>query len=366
MPQIYCAICGGPVIGDCYGCEDYTKWLQDAVLLTTAHRTEQGTEELDAYWAPDVLSGQYPFDLGPNPPEESQRSVLRLDAVSSDGSTSFVTTESGKQVEAMRVDLSPLSPILDHGGLLYLPVHRSCLQLADQFIASTKSSPFMTGTPQDGITSIMNLWETLYRRLRGDVLCSRTFILPELHDYFGGRLCRNVDWERSSDPEHGLLHEQNPLHVPNLTRSVLQNLKPAPSADKNAARQDWFRYSMLNEQLIPWLWDLDADLVLEKQGSGSWDWVDLHARLTDFKIHEPSDKSIDIPLALRNRRRIWRLLEEARIHDYARKQEELVAYGERVKQAEQVRKEAVFVGTWANPPGASAFVQPLWHNSVKS
>ena len=187
--------------------EDYMTWLKDAILLTTAHKTDQGTE-LDAYWAPwPPRVGEHPFDLGPTPPEESQRFVLRQDAVSSEGSTSFVVSGTGECVNVMVVDLSPLLPSPDHGGSLHLPVHRSCLQLADRFVVSTKTSLAMAIVPPNGVTSILNLWEILYRRLPGSVNGRRTFNLPELHDYFGGQRCRNVYWEPEDDSEHGLVSQ---------------------------------------------------------------------------------------------------------------------------------------------------------------
>ena len=180
-------------------------WLKDAIVLTTAHKKEDGTE-LDAYWAPRPFpSGSQPFDLGPNPPDESQRCVLRLDAVSSEGSTSFIISESVERVKVMLVDLPQRSR--DHGGPLYLPVHRSCLGLADRFFISTKTSLSMTGIPPNGVTSVLNLWEILYRRLPASIHSWPRFELPELHDYFGGRHCRNVYWSARDDPEHGLVSQ---------------------------------------------------------------------------------------------------------------------------------------------------------------
>ena len=66
-------------------------------------------------------------------------------------------------------------------------------------------------------------------------------------------------------------------------------------------------------------------MILEKQRAGNWNWELLVRKLSIKTIHEPDDKSIDLPLQLRNRRRIWRLLEEARIHDVAGEWEKLMA-----------------------------------------
>lgn len=57
----------------------------------------------------------------------------------------------------------------------------------------------------------------------------------------------------------------------------------------------------------------------EKQRAGDdhWNWERLVRALAQVAIHEPQDKTLELPLGLRNRRRIWRLLDEARPDDVA-------------------------------------------------
>lgn len=124
----------------------------------------------------------------------------------------------------------------------------------------------------------------------------------------------------------------------------MQNLKPAPSAsppqqqqqqqkrqspspaallrDKDPAptyehSQEAWCDALLSSDAFPWLWDLAADTVREKQRAGTWDWERLVRALAQVTIHEPRDETLRLPLGLRNRRRIWRLLEEARLDDVA-------------------------------------------------
>lgn len=66
-------------------------------------------------------------------------------------------------------------------------------------------------------------------------------------------------------------------------------------------------------------------MVREKQHAGHWNWELLVRQLARKKIHEPHDRSIKLPLQLRNRRRIWQLLEEGRVHDVAELEEKLMA-----------------------------------------
>lgn len=153
------------------------------------------------------------------------------------------------------------------------------------------------------------------------------------------------------------LHEQNPIEIQNLTESILQNLLSVPfdndkcaiskesedlesaetsskayrnpqNADLNCdyeISQDWWYERFVNRDMFPWLWDLDVAMIHEKQQSGRWNWELLARQLSQVKIHEPNDDSLKLPLALRNRRRIWRLIEEARVDDIAGPAEEKIA-----------------------------------------
>lgn len=58
-------------------------------------------------------------------------------------------------------------------------------------------------------------------------------------------------------------------------------------------------------------------MIRERQKTGNWNWELLARQLSQIVIHDPYDKTLDLPLGLRNRRRIWRILEEGRIDDVA-------------------------------------------------
>ena len=130
--------------------------------------------------------------------------------------------------------------------------------------------------------------------------------------------------------------EANPMEIPGLTESILQNLQPeSPETQKDELAeglfnlqdadqtsggvhsQDWWYDALASKKLFPWLWDLDVEAIRKKRQDGSWDWELLGRQLSQVKIHQPSDETLRLPLGLRNRRRIWRLLEEARVDDVA-------------------------------------------------
>lgn len=128
--------------------------------------------------------------------------MLRLDSRSHE-TAPFVLLASGEHVDAMRVALQQKKPKPDHGAPLYLPVHPLCLQLADRFVDSVETSMLKAQIiPLDGITSVKNMWEVLHCRLRGTFDGVPAWVLPEPHEYCGGRGCLNIDWEPGDDPEH--------------------------------------------------------------------------------------------------------------------------------------------------------------------
>ncbi|KAI6081518.1 hypothetical protein F4821DRAFT_25144 [Hypoxylon rubiginosum] len=332
--QIYCCICGAPILEAGQSDNERGEWLADAVLLTTAHETENGVG-LDAYW-PQPPGQAYALDLGPDPAVESQRHVLQLDAQYYEHNR-FKILESGDVVSAFTVGGDLPTPAVTSGGSLSLAVHRLCNQLAERFINSrAKSHDTFQMTSQDEISSVKQLWEVLCHRMPGTTPLTSQYILPEPHDYYGGRYCRNVEWEPEDDPGYGELLEENPSEIPNLTESILQNLQPESSEKptnilaenenglQNSDRisgviqsQDCWYDTFVSKKPFPWLWDLDTKAIQKKHESGSWDWELIVCQLSQVVIHDPSDKTLSLPLGLRNRRRIWRLLEDARLDDVA-------------------------------------------------
>jgi hypothetical protein len=81
----------------------------------------------------------------------------------------------------------------------------------------------------------------------------------------------------------------------------------------------WWLAVLLDPTTFPWLPDLDMSLVHKKEKQkpdcGDWNWELLCRQLSQARIYKPDDKTLDLPLALRNRRRIWILLQGARVGD---------------------------------------------------
>lgn len=65
---------------------------------------------------------------------------------------------------------------------------------------------------------------------------------------------------------------------------------------------------------LPWLWDLEINAVAHKEASKpaerEWNWELLVRQLAQVNLHEPRAILDNLPMGLRNRRRIWRLAED--------------------------------------------------------
>ena len=94
-----------------------------------------------------------------------------------------------------------------------------------------------------------------------------------------------------------------------------------------------WRRLLLKDGIFPWLWDIDhrvtadhgfdvrdEDLTVSEYmdvhwADNGWDWELLVRELAQSNVFEPGSTMQYAPSGLRNRRRIWRVLEEMRVDD---------------------------------------------------
>lgn len=121
----------------------------------------------------------------------------------------------------------------------------------------------------------------------------------------------------------------------------LRGLEDPPLACNRLLRPFLWRRALLTQDIFPWLWDIkrpvQAGHNLGKEESQDpnhevegleifeyttyelpdekWDWELLVRQWAQKDIFEPGNYRQDVHLALRNRRRIWRILEEMRVGD---------------------------------------------------
>lgn len=61
--------------------------------------------------------------------------------------------------------------------------------------------------------------------------------------------------------------------------------------------------------MLPWLWDVDAVALAEKDDEGGvWDWERLVRELAQGGIYRPGAVVEGLAVGVRNRRRIWMLV----------------------------------------------------------
>jgi hypothetical protein len=129
-----------------------------------------------------------------------------------------------------------------------------------------------------------------------------------------------------------------------LQDEIYCHLYPFVNPPLECTRQlssDVWRTFLFRGNIFPWLWDLDASALKgSRQGCSErdydgdyyysnlpaygadnyWDWEQLVRQLAQVEAFETGHPMEHAPFALRNRRRIWRILDEARmddVHDYA-------------------------------------------------
>lgn len=100
---------------------------------------------------------------------------------------------------------------------------------------------------------------------------------------------------------HNIIKQMGTLSDPPLECNYLMN----PSS---------WRLALADGVILPWLPELDPRTFSNKEAALSagqgWNWELLVRQLAQTNIYKPKMILKDLPLGLRNRRRIWRLVED--------------------------------------------------------
>ena len=129
--------------------------------------------------------------------------------------------------------------------------------------------------------------------------------------------------EQSVEVEEPLLpaawatsNESSAMDRPGAFYRPIENALAARFAAKSSRNEQHFWYKHLTSDVasIPWLWDLDPGLCAQKYGEcpgPTWDWKSLIQTLMEENVFEPGGEMHEnVPLGLRNRRRIWKIMHE--------------------------------------------------------
>uniref|UniRef100_A0A0B7K335 Uncharacterized protein n=1 Tax=Bionectria ochroleuca TaxID=29856 RepID=A0A0B7K335_BIOOC len=305
--QVYCCICGGPFLEPGTREDEPGEWLYHPTLWTTVHDAKDGVE-LDMYkWE----LGMYTYDLI-DPVDDSQRRVLEQEATYQEHNV-FLISESGENVPAFHV--------VGNESPLYLAVYSQYSQLVQRFISSRpEAHDVFQISDKDKVSSVKQLWKVIFTRLPASGR-GFTYNIDHPTRYYGITSLHLIEWELDNNP---LYIEADLIKVPQLTECILDNLEPDASgirseeASTDLEDQDWWFNKLITKKELPWLWDLDEDLVHKKQRTGDWNWELLVKKLSGPDIYRPEDETLRLPLGLRNRQRIWKCIEDARLGDIQR------------------------------------------------
>jgi hypothetical protein len=117
--------------------------------------------------------------------------------------------------------------------------------------------------------------------------------------------------------------------APELKQAIVDSLLPLRNLPLQCTRlldQSYWKEILISGRFLPFLWDLDLDLlgakVSQLPGKLEWNWERLVRQLSqsgflDYaaKASQDSHYVQGVPFGLRNRRRIWRILEEMQVND---------------------------------------------------
>ncbi|OTB13844.1 hypothetical protein K445DRAFT_24339 [Daldinia sp. EC12] len=240
----------------------------------------------------------------------------------------------------------------------FMPVHKACIDLAESTMRRCHDIT---------VRDLRTLWKVLRMRMVASLASNNInqirfwpfdrIQLP--HGYY----IPSQPYIMDIDPAgKGEWWEANPLAIPKLTSTILDNLQslpPAPPAAPqaiafhkaflalpselqalirsylksqnglpsrcNGLLPQWmWREMLLGGEILPFLYDLDVTVVeaFYKQwerdnGDQEPNWELLVRRLSQvaWRMWDVDGSTVKIPNGLRNRRRIWKLIEEMYVND---------------------------------------------------
>lgn len=310
-----CAICGSA-----FSQQDSTILIHD-----DARELEHVQEHYATKWGPcgfttnrGINEAPATYESGPNFITQNGRRV-----------TACCSAESAIEVDQYRI-----------------PVHNYCLDLAKYALRSRHSR----------LSSMRQLWKVLRMRCLASSANGQQDPLRRIDAPDNYHLPSSSAGAQSKDMDEQW-YAADAWNIPNLTAGLVAQLQPvrshaAQSQSAFRARfeklpqemQDHILSSvfsepefssqctklvpqsvwmdmLLDDRIIPFLWDLDRETLERKVAEGQkmgveWDFELLVRQLCQTAFNESSSCLAGMPAGLHNRRRIWKLLGEMYVGDY--------------------------------------------------
>ena len=262
----------------------------------------------------------------------------------------FELLENGKAITAgdnpVSWDLTPIP--------LYIACHTNCVAIAKRVMAAQEAE--YQRTVEDSMRHLWRVFANLFDRVKEEY-----FPMPVCNIYSAqayGDIWRfqEMNWEPGNDPKLRFesmvnLHlffppyktdfcqhfEANPGDIPDMTMSIVSQLQTLSMAEGDSSRSGPSQLfpmrdlpskctvctvqsspsawrEALSQGYFSWLWDLDPRAIAQKEESKppaqEWNWELLVRQLAQVNIHEPKAVLEDFSMGLRNRRRVWRIVED--------------------------------------------------------
>ncbi|KAI1469395.1 uncharacterized protein F4812DRAFT_422906 [Daldinia caldariorum] len=360
--QLCCAICDVAFLPSTSQLSKAMEWLADVVLLSDPEREFE------------LLSKNLNREKTQNEPLPSPRILQEIKKTRAEfvGGTDFRIFTTFGDEDHRRIVLpydmyeriygqnDPWGP-----SPYFMPVHRACIDLAETIMCRCHNIV---------VRDLRTLWKVLRMRMVASLTFSHTanqvhrtwptdrIQLP--HGYY----IPSQPYIFDIDPlGQGEWWEANPLAIPKLTSTVLDNLQSLPTARPATAQtitfhkalvalpnelqvlirsyivsengipsrcngllpQWMWREMLLGGEIVPFLYDIDVTTVKEfyaqwrrVNGDQEPNWELLVRKLSQvaWRMWDVEGSALKIPNGLRNRRRIWKLVGEMYVNDLAHTQ----------------------------------------------
>ncbi|GFF34306.1 contactin [Aspergillus udagawae] len=355
--DICCVICGAPSFIKVVEAEVRNKNLERYKwFVPKAIRAENYHYEKD-------------WDIASLPNHDLPLEVLGIDEIEIDG---VHYGERLSRLEPVRYEEHSSKLVHDlYTEYPYVTVHSECLDMLRRLVDYRQAllkAGVSVGPKRP--TTLSQFYEVFEQRLtrvhwgyplgRNGSFFPRRVVEPHCYYFRDTDLFHNVAWAFGDQKVYE--YEMAPYPIPGLTQEILSYLRPLPpslqgqsgislelealptelqdmiyknlhpfinpkqTCTRSLPSRLW-RDLLFNQQILPWLWDLDISAlqscpvtsdavdVPTFEAEEVWDWESLVRTLAQLEVFEPGQPLEHAPLRLRNRRRIWRLLEEAEDED---------------------------------------------------
>ncbi|KAI1456221.1 hypothetical protein F4805DRAFT_232054 [Annulohypoxylon moriforme] len=362
--KLCCAICGDAILPPTPELSEAERWQTEAVLLSDPNRE---FEHLEEHYRGGKKQNVPKLNISATREIRKDRARVvekdRLLIITTDD----VDGDTG--VEQEEVDCNRSYGREENGKWVvtpyYIATHGACLEVAEMA---------MCRSPHDiAVRDLRTLWKVLRMRFKVDdtylmssnvdfIASPQRIQLPHSY-YMPFRLAPILsDPPREVDRKLERWEAAYPLHVPDMTSAILENLKSLPSVPEaipqavsfqkkilslppelqdhvcsflvsrngmpgicNGLLPQWvWREVLLRGECLPFLPNLDIAVVRDfcsrwrrDHGGLEPNWELLVRKLSQeaWCVWDAESSSLKVPNGLRNRRRIWQLVEEMYVGD---------------------------------------------------